>query len=232
MKDFATTLCTMDIELSAKSANLISHPVTLIYNSSMKSVIFLYYWTMARIAPIFKSGKRCGSSNNRAILMLSVFSRVLQRIVQDQLHEFLRANCILTNNQYAFRTLCSMVVSLLNSTEYWLQNADNQKLNMTIFLDDKRVFHTVDHRTSIDKLMKYSIKGIEWFKSYQNGRKQFCTADGQKSRTEKSIAAFLKDHTQVPFSSLYNLTTLRVAYDSLRQTSVLAIHKQQLHLLI
>ena len=128
--------------------------------------------------------------------MLSVFSRVFSRIVQDQLQEFLRANYILTNNQYAFRTSCSTIASMVNRTEHWLQNNDNQKLNMTKFLDDKKAFDTVDHQTSIDKLMKYSIKekGIEWFKSYQNGRKQFSTADGQKSRIERSIAALLKDH--------------------------------------
>ena len=67
--------------------------------------------------------------------MLSIFSRVLEKIVHDQFHEFLKANGILKNNQYAFRKLFSTIMSLTNSTEHWLENADNQKLNMTIFLD-------------------------------------------------------------------------------------------------
>ena len=57
--------------------------------------------------------------------------------MHDQLHEFLKANCILTNNQYAFRKLYSIFMSLINSTEHWLENADNRKLSMTVFLDLK-----------------------------------------------------------------------------------------------
>ena len=54
------------------------------------------------------------------------------------MHEFLKVNCILAKNQYAFRTLYSTIASLVNSTEYWRENIDNQKLNATIFLDLKK----------------------------------------------------------------------------------------------
>ena len=45
---------------------------------------------------------------------------------------------------------------------------------------------TVDHKILIDKLFKYGIKGKEreWFKSYLSGRKQFCSVNGQRSKTE------------------------------------------------
>ena len=38
----------------------------------------------------------------------------------------------------------------------------------------------------IDKLLKYGIKGKEreWFKSYLSGRQQFCSVNGQRSKTE------------------------------------------------
>ena len=89
--------------------------------------------------------------------MLSIFSRVLVKIVHDQLHEFLKVNGILTNNRYAFRKLFSTIMSLTNSTEHWLENADDRKLNMTVFLDLKKTFDTVDHKILRDKLFKYGI---------------------------------------------------------------------------
>ena len=106
--------------------------------------------------------------------------------MHDQLHEFLKANGILTNNQYAFRKLYSTIMSLINSTEHWLENADNRKLNMTVFLDLKKAFDTVDLKILIDKLFEYGIKGKEreWFKSYLSGRKQFCSVNGERSKTE------------------------------------------------
>ena len=55
--------------------------------------------------------------------------------------------------------LYSTIVSLVNRNEHWRHNADNNKLNMTIFLNLKKAFDTVDHRILINKLMKYGIKG-------------------------------------------------------------------------
>ena len=100
-----------------------------------------------------------------------------------------RVRGILTNNQYALRKLYSTIMSLINSTEHWLENADNRKLNMTVFMDLTKAFDTVDHKILIDKLFKYGIKGKEreWFKSYLSGRKQFCSVNGHRSKTEEVL---------------------------------------------
>ena len=80
-------------------------------------------------------------------------------------------------------------MSLINSTEHWLENANNRKLNMTVFLDLKKAFGTIDENILIDKLFKNGIKGKEreWFKSYLNGRKQFCSVNGQRSKTDEVL---------------------------------------------
>ena len=96
---------------------LISCPLNLMYNSSMENGIFPDYWKTTQVSPIYKSGNICDSNNYRPISVLSIFSRVFERIAQDQLLEFLRINCILTKDQNAFRTLHSAIISLVNSTE-------------------------------------------------------------------------------------------------------------------
>ena len=54
-----------------------------------------------------------------------------------------------------------MIISLVNSTEHLLQNADSLKINMTIFLDLNKSFDSVNHKIFIDKLMKYGVHGAE-----------------------------------------------------------------------
>ena len=130
-----------------------------LYLSLGGGVIQLPGVPVARVAAIFKSGKRCDSNNYRPISVLSIFSRVFEKIVHDQLHEFLKANGISTNNQYAFRKLYFTIMSLINSTEHWPENVDNRKLNRTVFLDLKKAFDTVDHKIFIDKQFKYGING-------------------------------------------------------------------------
>ena len=86
-----------------------------------------------------------------------------------------------TCNKYAPRTSYSTIISLVNSTEHWRQNADNQKINVAIFLGLKKSFDTINRRILIDKLMKYGVKGteIELFKLCLSAREQFCTVNGK-----------------------------------------------------
>ena len=77
-----------------------------------------------------------------------------------------------------------MVTSLICSTDSWYENIDHKKLNLTIFLDLKRAFDTVDHRIIVEKLMSYSIRGIpgNWFKFYLHNRQQFSSLNGKNSK--------------------------------------------------
>ena len=171
------------VTLVKDASEFISLPLTLIYNSSLKNGIFPDIWKLARVAPIFKSGKRDDTNNYMPISILSIFSRVFDKIVHDQLQDFLRAHGILTKNQNAFQKLCSTITSLISSSENWLKNTDDHKLNLTLFLDLKKVFDTVDHKILISKVVKYGVRGIEieWFKSYLKERRQYCSINGQKS---------------------------------------------------
>ena len=72
---------------------------------------------------------------------------------------FLDENNVVTKNQSAFRKLYSTVTSLISSTDYWYKNIDSKKLNLTIFLDLKKAFDTVDHEIMMKKLNAYGIRG-------------------------------------------------------------------------
>ena len=101
-------------------------------------------WKLARVNPIFKSGAKNDANNYRPISVISIFSRMLERLVHDQLFDFLKVNKKLTcNQQSAFQKLCSTITSLISSTDYWYDNMDSRKINLTLFLDLKKAFDTV-----------------------------------------------------------------------------------------
>ena len=165
-------------------ADLISKPLSIIFNSSLANGIFPDIWKLARVAPIFKSGSKKDVNNYRPISVISIFSRILERIVHDQLFDFLLENNVITKNQSAFRKLYSTVTSLICSTDCWNENIDTKKLNLTIFLDLEKAFDTVDHAILVSKLRQYGIRKTtgDWFQSYLDQRKQFCSINGQQSR--------------------------------------------------
>ena len=55
---------------------------------------------------------------------------------------------------------------------------------MTIFLDLKKAFDTMDHKILLEKLSSYGVQGnaIDWFRSYITQRKQFCGINGECSK--------------------------------------------------
>ena len=121
------------------AANFITYPLTLTYNSSIKNGIFPDLWKIAMGLLQYSSlGKNAIAITTDQSQCFQLSQEYWEKIVHDQLHVFLKANGILTNNQYAFRKLYSTIVSLINSTEHWLESADNRKLYMTVFVDLKK----------------------------------------------------------------------------------------------
>ena len=124
----------------------------MIFNLLLMGEVCPDIWKIARATPIFKSRVKKDGNNYRPISVISVFSRILQRLVHDQLFEFLEANKVITRNQSAFQKLYSIVTSLICSTDSWYENIDCKNLNLTIFLELKITFYTVDHTIMIERL--------------------------------------------------------------------------------
>ena len=80
---------------------------------------------------------------------------MLERIVHDQIFDFLLKNNVITRNQSAFRKQYSTITSLIRSTDQRYENIENKKMNLAIFLGLKQEFDTVDHKTLVEKLMVY-----------------------------------------------------------------------------
>ena len=126
---------------------------------------------------------------------------MLEQLVYDHLYKLLMVNDILKSGQAAFRKLNSTEKSLISSTDHWHENMDNNKMNLTIFLDVRKAFDTVDHNIIIKKLNSYCIidRTGGWFESYLSNRTQFCTVNENKSK-QRSHVVYLRDLAWGPFN--------------------------------
>ena len=113
-----------------------------------------------------------------------MFLRILERVLHDQVYEYLKVNKVLTKSQTAFQKLCSTITALIDSTDYWYGNIDNKRLNLAICLDLKKAFDTVDHKILLAKPGKYGIRELsgDWLESYLENRRPYCAANGFESR--------------------------------------------------
>ena len=144
---------------------------------------------MAKVTPIYKEGDKSNCGNYRPISILPVISKILEKLICDQLREFLNENNIISKQQSGFRKLYSTETSLLQTTDKWLMNIDKGLINGVLFLDLKKAFDMVDNQILLSKLEVYGIRNqaLSLFKSYLDNRTQICVVEGIKSELKKVI---------------------------------------------
>ena len=158
----------VSVKLVRDAAGILCKPLAAIFNSSFEMGIFPDMWKIARVTSIFKSGSKNDMGNYRPISVLSVFSRLLEKLGHDQVSNYLKVHKKFSKCQHAFLKMHSTLTSLLNVTDAWFSNIDKRKINISVFLDLKKAFDTVDHGILLSKLTKYGVVGtpLRWFTSY------------------------------------------------------------------
>jgi retron-type reverse transcriptase len=122
-------------------------------------------------------------NNYRPISVISIIEKTMEKLVYNQLYEYVIKNDMLTNSQHGFRPNHSTDTAMLEIVNKWFHNIDIGQLNGVVFLDLKKAFDTVDHKILLHKLHLYGIKGIalNWFRSYLSNRKQYCRVNDHLS---------------------------------------------------
>ena len=81
-----------------------------------------------------------------------LISKILERVVQQQLYEFLSANKLLTPNQFGFLSILSTATALAHFTDNILQRLDKGGFTGAVFLDLSKAFDTVVYVLLVEKL--------------------------------------------------------------------------------
>ncbi|XP_065654753.1 uncharacterized protein LOC136081371 [Hydra vulgaris] len=85
------------------SHDTIKHILLKVFKYSINQGIFPDQLKIAKITPIFKGGEPSNVSNYRPISILSVFSKILERIFFNRISNHLAGNNILYISQYGFK---------------------------------------------------------------------------------------------------------------------------------
>ena len=182
---------------SSKSVGLNSIPITLLkilnnelseilsklVNDSFESGIFPDKFKIARVTPVFKKGSRLNRDNYRPISVLSIFSKIYEKLMYKRLYNYLEKYDILYSLQFGFREKMSTSQALMSISEMIRKSIDNKEYGCSVFIDLTKAFDTVHHSILLSKLNHYGIRGIagDWFRSFITNRKQFVTVNGSNS---------------------------------------------------
>ena len=100
----------------------ISTPLEIIYNASLSSGCVPDQFKIATVIPVYKKDATTCMNNYRPISLLSVFNKILEKLMHRRLIAFIDKYKILYNKQFGFREKYSTVQATLLITDR-IQNA-------------------------------------------------------------------------------------------------------------
>ena len=148
----ATGLDGISARLLRDAAVVIAPYATHIINLSLDQGKVPTDFKNARVTPIHKKGSKSDPSNYRPVSILNVISKVVEKIVHDQIYDYMTDKNLLYEFQSGFRKSCSTETCLLYLTDQIRKEVDSGKMCGLVLLDLQKAFDTVSHEILLAKM--------------------------------------------------------------------------------
>ena len=157
-------------------------PLTKICTKSVNSGEFPNAWKEANIIPLFKKGDRKNPLNYRSISLISLFGKILEKIVHDQIYRHVSPALCTEQHGFIPRKSCNsnLAVYLCSAWETMREGYQTD----AIYTDFSSAFQSVNHKLLAHKLEKsfhFKDSALQWFVSYLSGRRQRVVVNGKTS---------------------------------------------------
>ena len=161
----------------------ISLPLQGLFNFSLRSGKVPRQWKIANVCAIYKKSDPQDVSNYRPVSLLSVVSKVLERIIHKYIFNHLRSTDFLSIFQSGFIPKDSTVNQLVSIYHSFCLALDEGKEVRAVFCDISKAFDRVWHDGLLFKLRQSGISGplLVWLTDYLHDRKQCVVLSGAKS---------------------------------------------------
>ena len=160
----------------------LSHPLTILFNQSLRQGIFPKALKLANISPIFKKREKTNVENYRPISLLSYPAKLFESLVHKQIYK--HVNKYISPTQHGFCEGKSTNTNLCSFCDYVTQTIEEGCRVDVIYTDFSKAFDSVTHEFLVHKLSSLGIHGnlLSWCKSYLHGRTQQVIYNGGYSK--------------------------------------------------
>ena len=143
-------------------------------NSSIVSGEVPAHWKEAIVVPILKKGESSDVNNYRPVSCLVAASKVMEKVICNQVTRFMEVNGLLPQNQHGFRARRSTMTALTAMQKEWIKNSEDGLVTGILIWDLSAAFDTVDTELLCLKLGLYGFdhRSCAWFRPYLTGRSQ------------------------------------------------------------
>ena len=173
-------ICVKSLKLGSP---VLSFYLMHIFNISLRTGTVPKVWKQKRVTPVFKKGEADSVNNYRPISILPITMKLFEKIVHEQVSNFLDINNILNPSQSGFRYGHSTDTAVICVSDFILDELAKGRYVGAVLVDLKKAFDTVDHKILLKKVFCYGVRDVsfDWFESYLSEREQCSVIDGSLS---------------------------------------------------
>ena len=172
----------------AKALPILAPYLTKLFNASLAKGIFPSAWKKSQIIALKKVSVPSSPSDFRPIALLCFLSKVLEKLVHDQVTSFLNKSKILDLYQTGFRKFHSTQSALIKLTDDIRMGKDKRLATLLLQFDFSKAFDNVSPSKLLQKLkdIGFSKSSLIWFWSYLSCR-SLCVSSKTSTSAPRDI---------------------------------------------
>ena len=163
----------------------LSYILAELFNKCLKESCFPGCWKVSSVVPVFRNvGERSTAKNYRPVSLLSVVSKVFEKLVNNRIVNHLEKCGLFSDFQYAFRSSRSTTVLLTVVSDRIARSFNRSGATRAVALDISKAFDSVWHDGLLHKLKSYGISGqiFSLISSFLSNRRLRVVLDGKSSQ--------------------------------------------------
>ncbi|KAL9698909.1 hypothetical protein quinque_002350 [Culex quinquefasciatus] len=166
---------------------LVIQQITHMFNLFINTSTFPNLWKHAKVLPLKKKSNSNDVTNLRPISILCSLSKAFEKLLDQQMANYIDNNHLLTEHQAGFRKGQSVKTAALRVHDDLASTIDKRGVGVLVLLDFSKAFDTIPHNKLLDKLeteFNFSSTALNLMNSYLRGRKQTVRCD-EDQKTER-----------------------------------------------
>ena len=162
----------------------LSYILAKLFNKCLKESCFPDCWKVSSVVSVFKNvGERSSAKHYRPVSLLSVVSKVFEKLVNNRIVDHLENCGLLSDFQYGFRSSRSTADLLAVVSDRIARGFNRSGATRAVALDIPKAFDRVWPASLLYKLKSYGISGQKFglISSFLSNRRLRVVLDGKSS---------------------------------------------------
>ena len=126
-------------------------------NECIAEKIFPTKMKLAYVTPIFEKGDKLDSTNYRPISVTPSFAKIIERLLLNQMMEYIDKHKIINKKQFGFQKKKSATDAILELVKTVSANLDQSKETVAIFLELAKAFNSISLNIFLKKIEMYGF---------------------------------------------------------------------------